>query len=114
MAKKIYMIAPPGEGKTKWLVQKAHESIVANKKCYYVITSDTDREFEKFCEMYRALFNHVCPVNVLSEIESIDSNCVILIDEGMRRKSIGTIMFLSEAADTIYMTLEGYYEASKS
>lgn len=110
MANKVYKIAPPGEGKTKWLVQKAFESTISNKRCYYVVTSTNDREFEKFCELYRSLFNHVCPVTVLSDETTIDENCVILIDEGMRRKSIGTIMSLTESANTIYMTLEGNYE----
>lgn len=112
MSKIIYKVAPPGEGKTKWLVNKAYEELAAGKRCLYVSTDDSSHDYEHFCKMYLYEFLQICPVMPYS-IDSLDSDCVILIDDAMKCNYIGRIVnFVEETGCTVYITVNGYLENS--
>ena len=109
MSKIIYKVAPPGEGKTQWLVDKANVEVTNGNKCYFLCFPSSTKEYQDFCDMYRAYYNKVCPVMPLELMEDIDETSCIFIDEAMSNELIGSIIKnLKSRCSKIYVTLEGY------
>ena len=109
MSKIIYKVAPPGEGKTKWLVDNANVEYCNGKTCYFLCFSSNVTAYQDFCDMYMAYYNKVCPVLILDMTEDINENTCVFIDEGMSNELIGSIVKnLKSRCDKIYITLEGF------
>lgn len=67
-----------GEGKTKWLFERAVEEHLNDKHLYYV---GTERSKETLIGMWETTFHEKCPITDWSESSDIIRPCCILTDE---------------------------------
>ena len=101
-----FKIANRGEGKTRWLLEKAHELKGESLKFY----SDTTQEYSLFCEKYLNFYNEVCRVEHL-DIEKLTSEDIVLIDDLFSISDTKiNINYIKNVAKKLYITLEGNIE----
>lgn len=101
-----FKIANRGEGKTRWLLEKAHELKNEPIKFY----SKTTQEYSLFCEKYLNFYNEICPAEHL-DIENLTSNDIVLIDDLFSiTETIVDINYIKNVAKKLYITLEGKIE----
>lgn len=102
----------PGEGKTKWLLDKCHDAVISKHydTIYFVGSS---KEYIRFCEKYRSIYNAICPVENYNEFTTsaafsyLESTCV-LIDNYFSNQVNGSIReALIRKAEVAYITIEG-------
>ena len=70
--------ANPGEGKTKWLFERAVEESLNGKSLYYV---GTDRTMESLVKMWEATFHEKCPMINWCDDDKIVEPCCIFTDD---------------------------------
>ena len=106
MSKITFKIANRGEGKTRWLLEKAHELRGESLKFY----SATTQEYVLFCEKYLNFYNEICRVEHL-DIEKLTSDDIVLIDDlfSISDATIN-INYIKNVAKKLYITLEGNIE----
>ena len=101
-----FKIANRGEGKTRWLLEKAHELKDEPIKFY----SKTTQEYSLFCEKYLNFYNEVCRVEHL-DIEKLTSEDIVLIDDLFSISDTKiNINYIKNVAKKLYITLEGNIE----
>lgn len=101
-----FKIANRGEGKTRWLLEKAHELKGESVKFY----SDTTQEYLLFCEKYLNFYNEICRVEHL-DIEKLTSEDIVLIDDLFSISDTKiNINHIKNVAKKLYITLEGNYQ----
>lgn len=101
-----FKILPAGEGKTRWLVERAFEAANKGKEVFFVTRSY--REYEKFVMYYRSQFAIFCPVKMAESIDEITSNAVILIDDIIDKGYMNlNYKELKECAGEIFATITG-------
>lgn len=101
-----FKILPAGEGKTRWLVERAFEAANEGKEIFFVTRSY--REYEKFVMYYRSQFAMFCPVKMAESIDEITSNAVILIDDIVDKGYMNlNYKELKEGAGEIFATITG-------
>lgn len=101
----IFKVALPGEGKTKWLLDVAHQYSATGRSIYLYTEDET--EYAKFCEKYFAIYKAVCPVYKLTAFK-ITKDAVILIDNLLSHgNSLGDIRFFQRNCYKMFVTLEG-------
>lgn len=108
MVENIYFkVLPAGEGKTRWLVEKAFNEI--NSGNPVVLVTKDDEEFDKFVMYYRTLFAMYCPVRHVKGIEEIPDNAIVLIDNFMFKleKNVFDINAVKSKGAAIFATVEG-------
>lgn len=106
----VFKAAPRGEGKTRWLVEKARIEHDQGSDLFYVITN-LQNDYFKFCSHYFAVTGHICPVKVLENIEDLSDNSVILIDDLLTSNVlISQLTLLRTKCKKIYATIEGEFE----
>lgn len=66
-----------GEGKTKWLFERAAEEQLNGKYLYYV---GTEKTMKTLVEMWEATFHEKCPIVDWSESSDIIRPCCIFTD----------------------------------
>lgn len=101
----VFKVAPRGEGKTKWLLNVANESVLSGHDTY--IATRDDSSYVKFCEKYFSSFGDVCPVKRF-EKGIVSSNEVVLIDNFLEQE--WTTYELEEVHKSCYqlfITVEG-------
>lgn len=99
----IIKVAHPGEGKTQWLLDVAHNY----KKTHniYLYTSRVN-EYKRFCEKYFVKYNTRCPVE-LYECQ-VGNDVVVLIDDYFEHSlSCANIKYLQANCHKIFMTITG-------
>lgn len=104
-------VGGPGEGKTKWLMQKLFFNVQVGKKVY-LLMNDSD-QFSRFMNKYQTRYNSICPVERATKETVFKSTDVLLIDDLMKEmhatcKTILLNAFNSEAR--IYITINGIQE----
>ena len=101
-----FKVLPAGEGKTRWLVEKAFNEI--NKGNTVVLLSKDDEEFDKFTMYYRTLFAMYCPVKLAKDIETIPNNAIVLIDNFMFKleKNVFDVKAVKSKGAAIFATIE--------
>lgn len=101
-----FKIANRGLGKTRWLLEKAHQHRDEPVKFY----SETTYEYSLFCEKYFSLYNEICKVEHL-DIENLTSEDIVLIDDlfSLSYTKIN-INNIKKIAKKLYITLEGNVE----
>lgn len=108
MVENIYFkVLPAGEGKTRWLVEKAFKEINNGKKVVFLSKNST--EFEKFSMYYRTLFAMYCPVIHASTSENVPEESIVLIDElaiKLTKENIN-LNLLKAKCSAIFVTVEG-------
>lgn len=67
-----------GEGKTKWLFERAVEEHLNGKHLYYI---GVDESMEALVKMWEVTFHEKCPITNWSESKDIIRPCCILTDE---------------------------------
>ena len=98
-----FKIAKKGEGKTKWLLERAHELKGEPVKFY----SKTTQEYSLFCEKYLNLYNEICLVEHLS-IENLTLDDIVLIDDLFSiTEATVDVNYIKNVAKKLYITLEG-------
>ena len=98
---------PAGEGKTRWLVEKAFKEVNNGKKVVFL--SEDTTEFEKFARYYRTLFAMYCPVVHATTPQDVPAESVVLIDELVIKlvEEKIDISILKEKCSNIFVTVEG-------
>ena len=104
-------VGGPGEGKTKWLMQKLFFNAQVGKRVY-LLMNDSE-QFSRFMNKYRTRYNSICPVERATKETVFKSTDVLLIDDLMKEmhstcKTILLNAFNSEAK--IYITINGVAE----
>ena len=108
MVENIYFkVLPAGEGKTRWLVEKAFKEVNNGKKVVFL--SEDTTEFEKFVRYYRTLFAMYCPVVHATTPQDVPAESVVLIDELVIKlvEEKIDINILKEKCSNIFITVEG-------
>lgn len=102
----VVKVAPRGEGKTTWLLEKAN----ALKEQKLKLWTKVPQEYSLFCEKYFKLYGHICPVEQL-DIECLESEDTVLIDNLLElSEDLLTIAKVKNTAKKIYVTMEGRVE----
>lgn len=101
-----FKIANRGEGKTRWLLEKAHEFKNEPVKFY----SKTTQEYSQFCEKYLNFYNEICSAEHL-DIKNLTSEDIVLVDDlfSISDTTIN-INYIKNVAKKLYITLEGNIE----
>ena len=103
----FFKVLPAGEGKTRWLVEKAFKE-VSNGNRVVFLSSDY-AEYEKFVLYYRTLFAMYCPVAHVEDTAAVLNDSVVLVDnliKKMHDKAIN-LAELKEKSKAIFVTVEG-------
>ena len=66
-----------GEGKTKWLAEKANECASAGRKLYYV---GGELTFDGFKRVYESIYHERCPVK-FGNVDDVDRDYCFFTDE---------------------------------
>lgn len=101
-------VASKGEGKTKWLLQIANSNI-ENDKVVWLYTN-TEKEYNTFCEKYFKLYNTVCLVKHLTseDVSLVANNEVVLIDNIFNHNYCNKdVIYLQKNCHKVYITVEG-------
>jgi hypothetical protein len=109
--KLVYKIAKRGEGKTKWLLEKADEATSQGKEVYLATTNPA--EYQRFVEKFFSLYHRICTVHQLTTHSDITNlNSVVLMDEMLN--SCFDVMEIKQMAwkcEKMYITLSGTVES---
>jgi hypothetical protein len=100
--------ANPGEGKTKWLFERAVEESLNGKHLYYV---GTERSMEALTKMWEATFHEKCPIINWCESKGIVEPCCIFTDEmfeNLRDMDLW-LNFMQKYGATWYITVDKEY-----
>lgn len=107
MAKLIFKIASPGEGKTAWLVDKAFFEVGQGKKVF-LLTSPDSPEYHKFISRYHINYTQSCPIEPVDSIRHIKPGSVVLIDDIFKFvNATSAINRLNTICDKVYITING-------
>lgn len=79
----IWKIAPRGEGKTKWLVERAHEEVQEGNRVF-LLTHDASR-FTKFVEHYYENTHEICRVQLALSLSDLEADSVVLVDNLLKQ-----------------------------
>lgn len=115
MAEIIYKIAGRGEGKTKWLVHKAKYEL-DNDNNVVLLTTDADgRKYKKFVDNYFSEFRQICRVGIVTDLHSLESDSVVLIDNLFELDlHMNAMSYIADVAKRVYITAEGKVKTSCS
>jgi hypothetical protein len=102
-----FKVLPAGEGKTRWLVEKAFDEC-SKGNSVFLLTNDND-EFQKFMIRYRTSFSMYCPVKMLETTSPVPNNAIVLIDNFTEKVSSGLIYMstIQTSAKEVFATLTG-------
>lgn len=97
-----------GEGKTKWLFERAVEESLNGKHLYYI---GTEKSMEALARMWEATFHEKCPITNWSESSDIIRPCCILTDEMFANLYDMTLWFnfMKRYDATWYITVDNEY-----
>lgn len=100
----MFHVARRGEGKTRWLLDKAHELKEYPVKLY----CQTSQEYSLFCEKYFSLYKEICPVEYLNSHEDVLPSDIVLIDDLITlSSSLVNIRHIKNNCYRMYVTVEG-------
>lgn len=97
-----------GEGKTKWLFERAVEERDSGKHLYYI---GIEKSIKTLARMWEATFHEKCPITNWSENSDIISPCCILTD-GMFANLYDMALwfnFMKQYDATWYITVDKEY-----
>lgn len=97
-----------GEGKTKWLFERAVEESLNGKHLYYV---GTERSMETLAGMWETTFHEKCPIINWCDDAKITKPCCILTDDmfGNLHDISLWFNFMKRYDATWYITADGEY-----
>lgn len=101
-------VALPGEGKTRWLAEVAHEFIKSEGRTVYLFTTQED-DYIKFCDNYFKRFNTVCQVSRLMNINDVTDKDVVIVDNLLSHTDARVSDFADLTANCykMFITMEG-------
>lgn len=100
-----FKITPRGEGKTKWLLDVAHDYEGSGRKVY--LYTDDESKYAKFCEKYFKTFGRICFVERLTSFK-LTSEDVVLVDDLLSHDTaISDFIYIHNNSYAMYVTLEG-------
>lgn len=104
----VIKVARKGEGKTKWLLNIAHD--YRNQDNPIFLYTDSEHEYSRFCEKYFSNFASICKVKQF-DIHEISADSIVLIDDVLNKNV--NVRQIQEKCKNIYITIEGStkYEA---
>lgn len=104
----IINVARKGEGKTIWLLSVAHHYSTKNIPVYLLV--ETEKEFNRFCDKYSALYGKICKVKKMDSIED-GTNSIVLIDDLFERElDMSYIRQLKSICNKMFIAIEGSTE----
>ena len=105
-----YKVAPRGEGKTKWLLEKAHSELLNGNTVYYF--SNDKQSYDSFMSKCARNYGMVCHIEFSNDVNNIPMDTVVLVDDlSMRGENIlEHIYFLRNTKHKLYVTIEGYLD----
>ena len=104
--KLVYKIASRGEGKTRWLLEKAEEESRNGNQVY--LATKNPLEYSIFVEKFLSLYQRVCTTHQLPSAPMMTGdNCVLLIDELLTSDVLSEIDSIVAKSNKVYATLNG-------
>ena len=104
--KLVYKIASRGEGKTRWLLEKAEEESRNGNQVY--LATKNPLEYRRFVEKFFSLYQRVCTTHQLTSASMMTGgNCVVLIDELLTSDVLSEIDAIIAKSSKVYVTLNG-------
>lgn len=101
-----FKIASRGEGKTKWLLDIAHQYSNTDRPVY--LCTDMETVYGNFCEKYFRTYNSICTVQKLT-LNQLTGNEIVLIDDLMSLTtcSFADIAYIKRNCYKMFVTIEG-------
>lgn len=100
-----FKVLLPGEGKTKWLIEKAFQlQQQGDNNIYYY--SNNEHKYIKFCNKYLQTYDKVCPVMYANNSSMVSTDASVLIDDMMELDSLEDIRTLRDTSH-MYITIGG-------
>lgn len=101
-----FKVLPAGEGKTRWLVEKAFDECSKGNDVY--LLTNNEEEYQKFMLRYRTEYSMYCPVKMLSHSDELKDG-VVLIDNFVEKfeKGILNVSVIQLVANDIFATISG-------
>lgn len=101
-----YFVAPRGEGKTRWLRERAIDEFHKGNKVY--IYANSSFRYRIFIEEFYESTGEICHVLCINKISEVPTGSVLLIDNLVdSRISTEDLEALAARCSYLYITLEG-------
>ena len=104
----IVNVARKGEGKTRWLLDVAHHYSI--KKIPVYLLTETDKEFNRFCDKYSSLYGKVCKVHKMDSIEDSTDSVVLVDDLFERELDTDLLREIKSRCCKLFIAIEGSTE----